>query len=589
MSIALQGLPVCPGVAFGPVHLIDRARVAVPRYRVPPKHRDVEVARFEASIEASEAQLEALEAKADESTLEQVSTLLRAHAMILRDAAFYDATVQRIANEGQNAEWSLHATVREVRKLFDQMDKDFFRERRSDVDIVGDRVLRNLLGSAPDPLAELTPGAIIVAHDLTPADTLAMAREHVGAFVTEMGGRTSHTAILARALSVPCVLGVARLLDELSGGEDMVVDGASGAVVISPSAAERSQFDALSRRRNEEEVALLADRDLNAETRDGFRVRLLGNVEVRQEVQSIKRMGGEGVGLYRTEFLSIDGVDVDDARSQADAYAEIVRLMGELPVTIRTFDHGGDKDFEPPPSPWSTSADLPPTPTEGALGLRAIRLSLRDPRRFRTQVEAVLRAASDGQVRLLLPFLTDINELRAAREIIESVRGGLDARGVAYGDVEVGAMLETPAAVICLRDFEPLVDFFSVGTNDLVQFIMAADRRDETVAHLVRPSHPAILRTLHRIQQDATKPVSLCGEMAADPFVAPLLVGMGFRELSMSPASIPVVKRMIRRLEQSACAELTRSCLEASTADDVEAAVTAALEQWTPELFGVTA
>jgi len=585
MSSILRGHPACPGLARGPMHVVDRAHLVVPRHRVGPRQRQAELERFEAAVAESEAQLEGLAEKAEEGRLEQVSTLLRAHAMILRDDAFFAATQRRMSEEGQNAEWALRSTVREVRRLFQQMEQDFFRERRSDVDVVADRVLRNLIGTAPDPLADIPDGAVVVAHDLSPADTLALAREKVAGFVTATGGRTSHTAILARALQVPCVVGVHALHTEVETGQTVIVDGGSGTVVVDPDPEDIRRFEVMERRRAVEERALLVDREVPAATTDGVSIELLGNVEVLREAEVVVQMGGEGIGLLRTEFLGLEGLDFDDPDAQADAYAQVVRALDGRPVTIRTFDTGGDKAqaFEST-SVWATE-DLS-TPSGGPLGLRAIRSSLRQRDAFRIQLESVLRASVHGPVRLMFPFVSDVEEIRQAKEEVEAARARLVQAGAPPAPVELGMMVETPAAVRCLDLFEREVDFFSVGTNDLIQFVMAADRNEEAVAYLVRPCQPAVLRTLAEVGRGATIPTTICGEVAADPFLAPLLVGMGFRSLSMGPAAIPVVKRMIRRLERSACEALVDRCLCLETADAVESEVAEALAAWVPELFG---
>lgn len=585
-----MGSGACAGIARGALYIIDRSRVSVPRFRVGREHRANEVERFERAVSVSEMQLRNLHDRARDQGLDQVAALLKAHAMILRDAAFFDATRSRIMQEGQNAEWSLHATVREVRRLFDHLEQDFFRQRRSDVDIVGDRVLRNLLGSAPDPLAEIPERAVIAARDLSPADTLALARERVQAFITVSGGRTSHTAILARALGVPCVVGIPELLHEVTGGEDVLVDGVSGRVVINPSGADISRYEALARRRSEEEQALLADRDVPAITRDGVHVHLMGNIEVRHEVQAVLRVGGQGIGLYRTEFLGFDGVAFDDVEAQTHAYAEVVELMDGRPVTIRSLDIGGDKNFgeSDGDGDWATS-DFPVAADDSPLGLRAIRKSLLDREGFRLQLEAICRASGRGPVRLLIPFVTEAEEVKTVREELRRTQDVLRHRNEPFDEtMPLGIMLETPASIFCLEELSRLVDFFSVGTNDLIQFVMAADRSIEAVAHLCRPSHPAVLRVLDKIRKEAGRPVAICGEVAADPFMAPLLVGLGFSDLSMSPLSIPVVKRMIRRLNAEACHTLAERALRSDGPDQVEQLVTEALRTWTPDLLGLS-
>lgn len=577
-----HGTPVSPGIAFGEVYALDRRRLSLPRFRVRPERRPAEADRFTAAIEVSERQIEQLEEAASQSGLPQVATLLQAHRMILRDAAFFEEVVHRIERDGQNAEWAVRSTLREVRKLFDQVEHDYFRERRNDVDLVGDRVLRNLVGSSPDPWAELPEGAVVVASDLSPADTVVLASKHVRAFVTETGGRTSHTAIVARVLHVPCVLGIGGLMDDVATKDPIIVDGRSGTVVVRPDEGTRNRYRGLARRRREEQQALLADRDLPAETKDGFRIALYGNIEAFREVEWVDEHGGEGVGLYRTEFLYIDEPDFEEVQNQARAYARVVGALGGRPVTIRTFDWGADKEM---PGAFSRAGIAPGS--NPVLGLRAIRWSLRERAQLRVQLEAVLRASASGPVRLMFPFVSEPSEVDAALEELRDVKERLSSEGVLFDDdLPVGAMIETPSALFCLDHLSRRLDFFAVGTNDLIQLLMAADRSNDDVGYLYRPCHPVILRVLKLVRDVATVPTSICGEVAADPFVTPLLVGLGFSQLSMAAPSIPVVKRMVRRLEKSACEALVAECLDCTTAAQVERRVAERLSDWVPELVG---
>lgn len=581
----LQGLPISPGIAKGRVYSVDRRRVTVPRFRLAPEHRGEERVRFDQAIEQSERQLVELQSRSeDQLGLGPVFGLLKAHAMILRDSAFYDAAIQRIQEDGQNAEWAVRTTIREVKRLFDRVEHAYFRERRSDVDVVGDRVLRNLLHIPPDPLANLPAGAVIAAWDLTPADTLALGRASVAAFVIEGGGRTSHTAILARALGVPCVLGLSGLLDAVHPDQPVMVDGTTGVVVLDPDPSDISRFEGVAQRRHKEEQSLLADRELPAETQDGVRVQLLGNMEVQQEAETLVRVGAEGVGLYRTEFLHIDDVDHDDASAQANAYERVLERMEGRPVTIRTLDLGGEKD---PAFSVGLDYDAEPHRRTSPLGLRSIRISLREPSSFRLQLEAILQASARGPVRLLFPFVTDVAELLEAHALLARAREDLRARQVEFDpDMPVGVMVETPASVVCLDHLSRHCDFFAVGTNDLISLLLAADRSDEAVAHMYRPAHPAVLRTLQSIRRGTDLPVSVCGELAADPFMAPVLIGLGYEALSMAAASIPVVKRVVRRLQAEECRELAAELLTLETADQVEQRIHSRLKSWVPDLFG---
>lgn len=594
---SFSGLGVCPGIAFGRVQVVDRRRVSVPRYHLKPGKLDPELERFERAIEASERQLLELGERASRSGLKEVGSLLEAHTMILRDRVLHDATRDQIIEEQVNAEWALNKVVRKIREIFDGLDQDYFKERRSDVDLVSDRVLRNLVGAETELLNNLSPDAIVVAFDLSPADTIALARYSVKGFVTETGGRTSHIAIFARSMSIPAVLGVHGIMERAGTGDRVVVDGGSGQVLLRPTPAAQTRFRAAERRRAKEEAALLADRHLPAETRDAVRVSLLGNIEVSEEIASVVAHGGEGIGLYRTEFLVIERRRMPTAVEQVSEYRKVVRAMNGLPVTIRTIDIGGDKFMggghenaasPPPRAPSSPRYDSVPPPTRPfgglnpALGMRAIRNSLRDVESFKAQLRAILQSSVDGPVRLLFPFLVGVEELRQARAILDEVKQELREAGTPFSeDVPVGVMIETPAAVWVADALAIEADFFSIGTNDLIQYALAVDRRNDDVAYLYQPCAPSVLRMLQAVAQAAARhqtPVNVCGEMAADPFYVPLLVGLGIRSLSMSAHSIPLVKRLIRRLSVAECEALVQGALQLTTTAEVEAAITRCIE-----------
>lgn len=599
-EVTFRGLGVAPGLAIGPVHVVDRRRVRVPRYRIRPEGRVKEVARFDRAVVAAKAQLGELRTRAQEEGLQQVSLLLEAHEMILQDDALEGATKRKVEEEGQNAEWALKNTIRELKRMFDRLEQDFFRERRSDVDIVGDRLMRILTGHRTDPLEGLPEGSVVVAHDLSPADTVALARQKVLAFVTETGGRTSHVAIMARALNVPSVLGVHGILEQAGSGDQIIVDGRTGEVVLQPAEAVVNRFATMKRRRQEEARALLADRDLPSETVDGVRIHLHGNIEVSQEIDLVLSNGGEGVGLYRTEFLLLEKPDLRGHLDHYEVYKRIVEELGGRPCVIRTLDIGGDKrDFGSGNLPASESTGSSPVPflqgqdsspnLNPALGLRAVRLSLRERPRFREQLKGILLASSDGPVRLLIPFVTTVEEVREVRAELEAAQEDLAGEGRSFDEkLPVGIMIETPAAALIADRFADDCDFLAIGTNDLIQHLLATDRGDDEVAYLYRPAHPALIRLLASISEVGREhglPVSVCGEMAADPFFSPLMVGLGFRSLSMNPSSIPMVKRMIRRLDAKACAEFCSEAKDLKTAADVERALADRLQTWTPDLF----
>lgn len=564
-----HGLGVCPGFAFGRVQLVDRRRVAVPRYHLKAGKVEAELERFERAVVASEQQLVELIDRAARTGLREVESLLGAHTTILRDKVLHEATRERITSDQVNAEWALSLVIRKIRELFDGLDEAYFKERRSDVDVVGDRLMRNLVGAEVDMLSNLSPDAIVVAYDLSPGDTVALARYAVKGFVTETGARTSHIAIFARSMNIPAVLGVQGIAERAGDGDKIVVDGEQGVVILRPSSAAQTKLRAAERRRIKVEQALLADRHLPAETTDGERVTLLGNIEVPDEIDGVLAQGGEGIGLYRTEFLVIERRRMPTYAEQLGEYQRVVRAVAGRSITIRTIDVGGDK-FVPDAGVARFASGQNP-----ALGMRAIRYSLRDVEAFKAQLRAVLVASADGPVKLLFPLVTGVEEVRQAKAILDEVRAGLLADGVPFdAHLPVGVMIETPAAVMVADALAREVDFFSIGTNDLIQYALAVDRRNGDVAYLYQPCAPAVLRLIAeamRAAREAGKPVSVCGEMAADPFHLPLLLGLGVRTLSMNAHAIPVVKRMVRRASAADCAALVAAVRTLGTTAEVEA------------------
>ena len=589
-----RGLGVCPGIAFGVVHIVDRRRVAVPHYHLPPQRRESELQRLERAILASERQFEALQQRSETAGLDQVGVLLQAHAMILRDTELRDATRRRIFDEGKNAEWALKETIKHLKGLFDRLDQDYFKERRSDVDFVGDRILRNLIGAETDLLENLSDEAVVVAYDLSPADTVNLARFRARALVTEGGGPTSHTAILARAMNIPCVLNARGIMGVVGSGDEIIVDGQAGLVVLQPDDESRGQFQRVLKRRQAEEQALLKDRELPSETTDGEKIVLLGNIEVSQEIDAVLGNGAEGIGLYRTEFLHLERPDLQGGMGHFNVYSHVLRGMQGRPVTIRTVDVGGDKfvrvnDGSGAQRPASISTAVE-SHTNPALGLRAIRLSLKDSEPFKEQLEGIIRASAVGRLSCLLPMVTTLEELRESRDFIRRLQEDLQERGVPFdAEMPIGVMIETPASAVIADLLARECDFFAIGTNDLIQYALATDRGNRDVAYLYRPCHPAILRIIKGVCDTARqfgKPVSICGEMAADPFHVPILLGLGLRQLSMTAAAIPVVKRMLRRLEISQCEAFVNEALNMPTAGEVEEALTQRLRSWAPDLFG---
>lgn len=469
--------------------------------------------------------------------------------------------------------------ARRIKSAFRQDADEYFKERRADVDFVGERLIKNLLGQAADVEGAPPEGAIIVAHDLSPADTAVLLHGNkVGAFVTDAGAKTSHTAIVARALEIPAVVGVGRITATAGRGDWLVVDGTRGVVLINPSEEERRDYQDARDRLLREEQELLRTRDLPAATQDGMQLQLGGNIEFAEEVPSLLAHGGEAVGLYRTEYMFLGRADLPSEEEHYQNYRRILEAVGRRTVTIRTFDLGGDKL----PVGMRLHADNP------ALGLRAIRYCLRHPDMFRTQLRALLRASVHGNLKIMFPMISGVAELRAARRVLDEVRAELLRETIPTRKIPVGIMVELPSAALLADRLARECDFFSIGTNDLIQYTIGIDRQNKDVAYLYKPLHLSVLRMVKGICDAAGAagiPVSVCGEMAGDPLHTLVLLGLGVTELSMNGPAIPVVKKVIRGARASDARALVDRLLSLTFADDIEREVREEMVRRYPELF----
>jgi phosphotransferase system enzyme I (PtsI) len=560
-----QGTGASPGIVIGEARVADRTRVVVVERAVPADEIAGEIERFHAALLRAKEDLLALKDQISRTQGTEHLYVIDTHLMILDDTMLTTETVSLIKQEMINAEAALNRTLKKFKVFFEGIEDEYLRERGSDVETVVERVLRNMLGKRHELLCEAEGRVVIVAHDLSPADILQFDKEKVIGFVTDLGGKTSHTAIVSRSLEIPAVVGLEKITGEVADGDSIIVDGAKGLVIVNPD--EETFRDYLQHKQYYEyrEKELLKLRDLPAETVDGQRMLLKGNVEFIEEVPSIKKHGGEGIGLYRTEMLFLGRATIPDEEEQFRVYVEIARQMAPYPVTIRTLDVGGDK-FVPE---LNLDDELNP-----ALGLRAIRLSLSCPELFKTQLRAILRASNFGTVKVFFPMISGVAEIRAAKAFLEEARQELRAASIPFDeDMEIGIMIETPSAVIIADLLASEVDFFSVGTNDLIQYSLAIDRTNEHLSDLYEPLHPAVLRSL-KIVADAAHAagiyVSICGEMAGEPNYLPILLGMGFDELSMNAVSIPKVKKILRRCSRSEAEEMVKQALSFSTATEVE-------------------
>jgi phosphotransferase system enzyme I (PtsI) len=577
----LVGIGASPGIAIGETFMLNRARVAAVERHIAPEEVPAEIDAFLAACQSSRKQLEEVKQGVTDRRLAEHLYIIDTHLLILDDQLLIDDTIALIREELLNAEGALKRTLNRFREVFDAIEDEYLRERRSDIDSVGDRLLRNLMGVSQQALTGIDRKVVVVAHDLSPADTMQIDKERIIGFLTDVGGRTSHTAILARSLGIPAIVGLESVTCLVGGGVPVIIDGSAGTVIFNPSAETFKEY--LQKRQAYEylEKELLAYRMLTAETLDGCRVHLRGNIELAEEIPLALEQGAEGIGLFRTEFLYMNRSTPPTEEEQVRIYREIVERMAPHPVTIRTLDVGGDKFV----AEINLTDEANP-----ALGLRAIRFSLKERRLFKQQLRAVLRASAFGRVRVMFPMISGVAEIRACKDCLEEARAELAAENIPFDpELPVGIMIETPSAAMIAGLLAREVDFFSVGTNDLIQYCLAVDRGNEHVAYLYEPLHPAVLRALRMICEAgraAGIEVGMCGEMAGEPLYALVLLGLGFTELSMNAHGIPRVKRIVRQIRRAEGERLLAELLELATAREITQRLEEEMARRFPELFG---
>ena len=565
-ALSLKGIGASPGIAVGPAYLVDRRRVRTPKLRLSPAEVDSELMRLKTAIELSDHQLSEIKDRISQGEGHDHALILEAHRLMVHDPMFIDEVKKLILRDRINAEWAVRRVARKIKHMFDNIPDDYFRERRADLDFVADRVVRNLMGQAVDVEIEIPDGCVVVAHDLSPADTAMLAKSgRVAGFVTDLGGHTSHTAIVARARETPAVVGAARASDQISPGDQLAIDGSNGLVLVNPAQEQLSLFQETMRRYRASEQMALKTKDLPAVSTDGSRMHLLGNMEFIEELPSLLMHGAEGVGLFRTEFLFLERDHAPTEEEQFRCYRHVLEAMEGRPVTIRTLDLGGDKV----PGIRRPERELNPS-----MGLRAIRYCLANRETFRVQLRAILRASAYGNLRLMFPLISGVSELREARSELEHCRSELGREGVPVGSrFPVGIMAETPSAAWIADRLVHEADFFSIGTNDLIQYSLAIDRHNRDVAYLYKPLHLSVLRSIQTIviaAKSAGIPVAMCGEMAGDPIFTLVLLALGFNELSMTATQIPVVKQIIRRSSRAEATTLLENAMRLTTAEEIE-------------------
>jgi len=559
MSFTIHGIGVSGGIAIGQAHLVSNTTLEVDHYEVPPSQVLEESARFEAAVGKVRSEMEQLLASVPATAPAEFAAFINLHLMILNDSMLSVAPRRIIETEQCNAEWALKVQMEALLSQFDQIEDGYLRERRADVIQVVERVLKALGGQPgyvpPPPAAGSEHNLILVAHDLSPADVVEFKQHQFASFITDLGGTTSHTAVVARSLAIPSIVALHYARHLIREKELIIVDGTRGVVIVNPDSQVLAEYQLRQQQFDLGRQKLRRLKNTRPATLDGTAVELHANIEGPDDVAEARDNGATGIGLFRSEFLFLGRPDLPDEDEQFEAYRKAAEEMGGMPVTIRTYDLGADKSDESEPQRY----------TNPAMGLRAIRLCLTEPRRFLTQLRAMLRASHYGKINILIPMLATSSEVEQSLALIKQAKQGLDDERVPYDrGIQVGGMIEVPAAALAIDIFARRLDFLSIGTNDLIQYTLAIDRTDDTVAHLYDPLHPAVLNLIAGVIRAADRakvPVALCGEMAGDVTLTRLLLAFGLRQYSMHSAHLLDVKQVILRSDLSRLKPLGRSML----------------------------
>ena len=574
-----HGIGVTPGVAIGKAFILDSEEVVVIKRHIDAEQVPAEIARFEDALIRTRKEILDIQSKISERLGTEHAEIFNAHLLVLEDRSLIEDVIKKIERERYNIEYVFQQVGRKYADIFSQIEDDYIKERASDIKDVTRRVLHNLLGKKREDVSRLEEEVIIVAYDLSPSDTALMHKDKVISFVTDIGAMTSHTAIMARSLKVPAVVGLRDFSQKVKSGETLIVDGTGGMVIISPTKQTLQKYTQLKNRIRVIEERLTGLKNLPAETLDGYRIALAANIELPEDVSPALQHGAEGIGLYRTEYFFMNRKDLPTEEEQYRAYKMVAERVRPYSTIIRTIDIGGDKFL----------SDLQvPREMNPFLGWRGIRFCLERTDIFKTQLRAILRASSLGDVKVMFPMISGVEEVLRARETLEEAKNELRKRGKEFDrEIEVGAMIEIPSAALTADIIAKHVDFFSIGTNDLIQYLLAVDRVNEKIAYLYEPRHPAILRLIKQIIAAGHSEniwVGMCGEMAGEPSLALILMGMGLDEFSVSMVSIPEIKKVIRSVHLAEARALADEVLSYTNVEDIRACCKKLLLKIAPEL-----
>ncbi len=579
----MKGFPVSPGITIGKAHHLDRSKTTIfYRKLINKKEIDKEINRFRHAVDMAKEQIQTFKSNITEQ-VKGYAFVLDTHSMILNDSLLFDSTIQRIKKEKVNAGWALKKSVNNIHHLFKKVEDEYIGRRMDDVDSVSERVLRNLTGVEPDSLAGIKKEVIIVAHSLSPCDIVEINVSHVMGILTDVGGRTSHMAIMSEALEIPVVVGLESATEIIVDGDLLIVDGNTGDIIINPGPDTIASYEEKRKRYNKYKSAVDRVRHLPAETSDGHKITIKANIEFLGETKSAIENGAEGIGLYRTEYLYMIKKDFPDEQTLIDDYSQIAKMVAPNPVTIRTLDIASDKMMTSDSEIGASKEDNP------ALGLRSIRFCLSERNVFKTQLRAILRASVYGNFRLMFPMISGLGQFLEAKRVLKSVMRSLDREGIEYNrEIPIGILIEIPSATSIADILARHADFFSIGTNDLIQYALAIDRDNEHVAHLYEPFHPAVLRMIHQVVEAGNNEgidVSLCGEIAGDPLAILILLSLGLEEFSMNIGSIPLIKKMIRMLPLREVRDQFKGILQLPTSEKVESFVLKKAQSLLPDIF----